>query len=53
MILLLNVFKATPPAAETLPVGYFFNHLSRSNDKNNPRGQPLMPKLNKAYSASG
>jgi hypothetical protein len=36
MVLLPNMFEATSPATERAPVGYFFNHLSRSNDKNQP-----------------
>jgi len=31
MVSLPNMLKATSPAIETVPVGYFFNHLSRSN----------------------
>jgi hypothetical protein len=31
MVRLLNILKATSRAAETTPVGYFFNHLFCSN----------------------
>jgi len=44
MVLLPNMFKATSPATETVPVGYFFNHLFCSNDLHNLRGQSAMPK---------
>jgi hypothetical protein len=38
MVLLLNMFKATALAAETVPGGRLFNHLSGSNDRNKARG---------------
>jgi len=44
MVLLLNMFRATSPATESLRVGRFFNHLSGSNDLHNLRGQSAMPK---------
>jgi hypothetical protein len=38
MVLLPNMFKATSPATETLPVGRFFSHSSCSNDRDKARG---------------
>jgi len=34
MVLLPNMFKATSPATETLPLGRFFSHSSCSNGRN-------------------
>jgi hypothetical protein len=33
MVLLPNMFKATSPASESVPVGYFFNHKFCSNSR--------------------
>jgi len=37
MVLLPNMFKATSPATEAVPVGYFFNHSFISFQR---RGSP-------------
>jgi hypothetical protein len=49
MVRLLNILKATSRAAETTPVGYFFNHLSGSNVKGEAAG--THPKISRAIHA--